>query len=218
MRRTFKHLPNLLIYRTIHKSVRDDLDSLVQREVGANLSHRSGGADESISRNISEAYQRFIHRSTQLDSERDALRTITDNYEELYTDVMDKMGTTMPDVRKDLQNDFMIESSHLHLNEGRIQFLKSEINRNKELLRERTEKMRDMVETQEAVKEVVRKSQSGLTSMVSDMKQIQKISRQLGHMRDLTEKHLALMKGSFGPGAKITTIGFNKTKKYNTCV
>lgn len=208
--------PNLIIYRTIHKSITNELECLLHRDASPHL-NRSVNAEDTIAKNISTAYQRFILRSTQLDAERDALNTITDNYEHLYTQMNDSLNNTMPDAKRELKNEFIKESVHLHLNEGRLQFLQSEIARNKELLRERAEKMRDMMESQETVKEVVRKSQAGLASMVSDMKQMQKISHQLCHMRDLTEKHLSLMRGDFRPGAKITTLGA-KNKKYNTCM
>lgn len=178
--------------------------------------NRSGHAEESIAKSINESYQRFILRSTQLDSERDALHTITDNYEHLYTKMHDGLGNTLPGAKKELRDEFIQQSAHLYLNEGRIMFLHSEIARNKELLRERSEKMRDMMESQETVKEVVRKSQTGLASMVSDMKQMQKISDQLCSLRDLTEKHLAMMRGDFRPGSKLNAAGNHK--KFNTCM
>lgn len=208
-------LPNLVLYRTIHKSLTSELESLLHRDVNPSL-NRSGHVEESIAKNISDAYQRFILRSTQLDAEREALHTITDNYEHLYTEMNDTLIKALPDTSKALRDEFIKESSHLYLNEGRLQFLQSEIARNKELVRERSERMRDMMESQETVKEVVRKSQGGLASMVSDMKQMQKISNQLCHVRDLTEKHLAMMKGDFKPGQKMGVV--HKNKKYNSCI
>lgn len=224
IRRAMQSQPNLVLYRTIHKSLTNELESLLQRDIHPSMHMRGtsgGGVEESIAQNISDAYQRFILRSTQLDAEREALHTITDNYEHLYTEMNDSLNSTLPDTKKALRDDFIRESSHLHLNEGRLQFLQSEIARNKELLRERSDKIRDMVESQETVKEVVRKSQAGLASMVGDMKQMQKISNQLCHMRDLTERHLVMMKGDFKPGNKIGGGGPGgavKNKKFNTCM
>lgn len=205
----------------MHKSITNELECLLHPETASRNLNKSGNVEETIAKNISDAYQRFILRSTQLDAEREALNTITDNYEHLYTDMNEALTKKMPDSKKEMRDKFIQESSHLHLNEGRIQFLNSEIARNKELLRERTDKMRDMMESQETVKEVVRKSQAGLAAMVSDMKQMQKISMQLCHLRDLTEKHLSLMKGNFKPATKITSAACGQGslgKKFNVCV
>lgn len=215
IRRTVQSLPNLILYRTVHKSITNELECMLHRDSAANLM-KSAGVEETIAKNVSDAYQRFVLRSTQLEAEREALHTITDNYEHLYTEMNDSLVHRMTDSKKELRDEFIKESSHLFLNEGRIQFLQSEIARNKELVKERSEKMREMMASQESVKDMVRKSQSGLAAMVTDMKQMQKISNQLCYMRDLTEKHIALMRGDFKPGTKIASAG-NK-KKYNTCM
>lgn len=225
IRRSVQGLPNLILYRTIHKAVTNELESLLHRDNSSHCLNKTGNVEEGIARNISDAYQRFILRSTQLDAERDALQTITDNYEHLYTDINDSLDQKLPGTKKAMRDDFLKESSHLHLNEGRIQFLHSEIARNKELSRERSEKMRAMAESQETVKEVIRQSQTGLTTMVGDMKQIQKISSQLCHMRDLTEKHMQMMKGDFKAGLKfggnhsnVSGVLGASRNKFNTCM
>lgn len=217
VRRSMHCQPNLILYRTVQKSITNELDSLLHRDGSGNSSLNRSSVEETIAKNISDSYQRFILRSTQLDAERDALHTITDNYEHLYTDMNESLNRSMADTKRELRDDFIKETSHLHLNEGRIQFLHTEIARNKELLRERSDKMRAMVESQEAVKEVIRQSQSGLSSMVSDMKQMQKISRQLYHVRDLTDRHMLLMKGDCKVGNKLGG-GAGKTKRFNTCM
>lgn len=174
---------------------------------------KSVAIEETIAKNISDAYQRFILRSTQLDAERENLHAITENYEQLYTQLSDSSIKVLATVNKDLREEFMKESAHYYLNEGRIAFLHSEISRNKCLLRERSCKMRDMVDAQDMVKEVIRQSQSGLSSMVMDMKQMQKITSQLTHLKELTEKNVQMMRGDFKPGAK-----FGTKKKFNVCM
>lgn len=217
IRNVVQCLPNLILYRTIQKSIGNELECLVHREGGSGL-NRSSNAEDTIAKNIADSYKRFILRSTQLNSEKDALNTITDNYENLYTAMHDSLCNVFKDVKKSMRDEFIKECSHLHLNEGRLHFLQSEIARNKELLRERSDKIRDMSNSQDTIKDVVKKSQAGLASMVSDMKQMQKISQQLCHMRDLTDKHLALLRGDFRPAAKITTMGNQKHKKFNYCM
>lgn len=49
------------------------------------------------------------------------------------------------------------------------------------------------------------------------MKQMQKISSQLCQVRDLTDKHMLLMKGDFKVGNKFGG-GGGKTKRFNTCM
>lgn len=202
LRQTMQSEPNLIIYRTIHKSITNDLEAMLHhRDTGTSL-NKSMGVEETIQRSLSEAYQRFLMRSTQLDAEREALHTITGNYEQLYTEMNDSLVHRMPDSRNKLREEFITESSHLFLNEGRIQLLHQEIERNKLVVKERTEKMREIMAAQDTVQEVVRKCKAGLALMVGEMKQMRKISSQLGNMRDLTESHVALMRGDFKPGTK----------------
>lgn len=192
-----------MLYRTVHKLMETELKSLSCKDLPKGQSQRSVSNDEQFSRSISDAYQRFIHRSTQLKAEIESLHCLEENYEELYSSFTEKMDQSFCGIEEPLKEDFINESVRSHFNDGRIRFVQSEIMRNKELVREREHKLKHMNDISESVRDVFKKCQSGIYSMVGDMKQLQKIKAQLLHMRDLTEKHMCMIRGEFLPCSRL---------------